>query len=58
MYAIPTDSDEQYVLSLGIFPLIPEPEFELFAAHKHGWEPKLQGTRQYKLMTSSGEVEQ
>ena len=56
--SIPTDSDEQYVLFLGIFPLIPEPEFELFAAHKHDWEPRLQGTKQYKFMTSSGELEQ
>ena len=58
IYSIPTDSEEHYVLPLGIFPLIPEPEFELFADHKHAWEPVLQGTKQYKFMTSSGEFEQ
>ena len=55
--SIPTDSDEQYVLPLGIFPLIPEPEFELFAAHRHAWEPQLEGTKKYRFMTSSGELE-
>ena len=55
--SIPTDSDEQYVLPLGILPLIPQPEFELFAAHRHDWEPTIAGTEKYKFMTSSGELE-
>lgn len=52
----PTDSDEQYVLPLGIFPRIPQPEFELFAAHRHDWEARLDGTKLYKFMTASGEL--
>lgn len=56
--SIPTDSDEQYVLNLGIFPLIPQPEFELFAEHRHAWEPRIQGTKLFRFMTSSGEVEE
>jgi hypothetical protein len=58
IYAIPTDSDEQYVLFLGIFPRIPQPAFELFAAHRHPWQPPVPGATQYKFMTSSGELEQ
>ncbi|KAK3113099.1 hypothetical protein LTR53_009947 [Teratosphaeriaceae sp. CCFEE 6253] len=56
VYSIPTDTDEQYVLPLGIFPRIPEPAFELFAAHRHPWLAKVDGATQYKFMTSSGEV--
>ncbi len=57
VYSVPTDDENQYVLPLGIFPRIPRPEFELFAAHKHDWEPRIEGTKCYKFMTSSGEVE-
>ena len=55
--SIPTDSDEQYVLSLGIFPLIPQPEFELFAEHRHAWEPRIEGTKLYRFMTADGEMD-
>ena len=55
--SIPTDSDEQLVLSLGIFPRTLEPEFEPLAPHRHEWQPMLEDTQQYKTMTSSGEFE-
>lgn len=57
VYAVPTDSDEQYVLSLGIFPRIPKPAFELFAAHRHEWLPAVPGAKQYKFMTADGTIE-
>ena len=57
VFSVPTDDENQYVLPLGIFPSIPEPEFELFAANKHDWEAKLADTKCYKFMTSSGLVE-
>lgn len=52
--AVPTDSDEQYVLSLGIFPRIPQPAFELFAGHRHAWLPAIPNATQYRFMTSDG----
>lgn len=57
VHSVPTDDSKQYVLPLGIFPRIPEPEFELFAAHKHDWEPRIAGTKMFKFMTSTGEVD-
>lgn len=55
--AIPTDTDTQYVVSLGIFPRLPQPAFELFAGHRHQWLPAIPGAKQYKLMASGGELE-
>ena len=50
-------TDVIYALPLGIFPLIPEPEFELFAAHRRTWLPKVEGAKQYKFMPNSGEID-
>ena len=55
--SVPTDDATQFVLPLGIFPRIPEPEFELFAAHRHEWESRVADTKLYKFMTSSGQLE-
>ena len=44
------DSGEQYAaLSLGIFPRIPNPEFELFTAHRHEWLKPIPGVEQYQF---------
>jgi len=38
------------VVKMGIFPRIPDPEFESFAAHRHEWQGKHDGLRQYKFL--------
>jgi len=35
---------------LGIFPKIPQPEFEFFATRKMEWQPKLEGVQSFDLM--------
>lgn len=45
----PKDSDFKYALLVtGIFPRIPQPEFELFTAHQHPWEKSIEGAKQYQ----------
>ncbi|KAJ4299938.1 hypothetical protein N0V90_005185 [Kalmusia sp. IMI 367209] len=39
-----------YVLKMGIFPRIPKPECESFAAHRHEWQGKHEGLEQYTLV--------
>ena len=37
-------------VSLGIFPKIPEPEFELFTAHRHDWVKAVDGAAQHDYL--------
>ena len=38
-------------LNLGIFPRIPQPEFEVFVAHRQGWmKPVTEGAKQYRFV--------
>lgn len=42
------DPKQMMAVALGIFPRIPEPEFELFCAHRQSWEGRVaQEDRQY-----------
>jgi hypothetical protein len=38
---------------LGLFPKIPQPEYEFFAARKMEWLPKLEGVQSYDLMPTA-----
>jgi len=38
---------------LGIFPEIPQPEYEFFAARKMDWLPKLEGVHSFDLMPTT-----
>jgi hypothetical protein len=37
------------VVKMGMFPRIPEPEKETFAAHRHDWQGKHEGVTMFKL---------
>ncbi|KAF9883672.1 hypothetical protein FE257_003056 [Aspergillus nanangensis] len=37
------------IVKMGIFPRIPNPEFESFALHKHDWEDVPKGVTQFKI---------
>jgi hypothetical protein len=43
----PTIFPDKYVLKLGIFPRIPAPECEAFAAHRQEWQGKHDGMVQF-----------
>lgn len=34
---------------MGMFPRIPEPEFETFAIHRHDWQGTHDGVTQFKV---------
>jgi hypothetical protein len=36
-----------YILKMGIFPQIPKPQFETFAAHRHEWQGVHEGLVQF-----------
>ena len=38
------------VLKMGIFPLIPRPELEGFAAHRQSWESEVEGAVQFETL--------
>lgn len=40
---------ESCSVPLGIFPKIPRPEFELYAARKMDWLPDIEGVRSFDL---------
>ena len=37
------------IVKLGLFPRIPQPEFESFMLHKNSWEPNFQDVIKFKL---------
>lgn len=37
------------VVKMGMFPRIPEPEFETFGDHRHHWQGKHDDVTQYKI---------
>jgi hypothetical protein len=43
------------IIKMGMMPVIPKPEMESFAAHKHTWFKKPEGITSYKILRS-GEV--
>jgi hypothetical protein len=45
------------VLKLGIFDVIPAPEWEAFAVRRQKWEKSLEGCIQYKLVGGPGHEE-
>jgi hypothetical protein len=34
---------------MGMFPRIPDPEFETFAEHRHEWQGKHDGVKMFKI---------
>jgi hypothetical protein len=44
------------ILKMGIFPRIPPPEMECFAAHKHAWEPEVEGVVGFKTVRGGEKV--
>lgn len=38
------------IVKMGMMPVIPAPEMESFAAHKHTWFQKPQGIKSYKIL--------
>lgn len=38
------------IVKMGMFPVIPTPEMESFASHKHSWFNKPDGTLSYKIL--------
>ncbi|KAF2654989.1 hypothetical protein K491DRAFT_693281 [Lophiostoma macrostomum CBS 122681] len=44
------------ILKMGIFPRIPAPEMECFAAHKHVWEPEVQDIVGFKTVRGGERV--
>ncbi len=45
------------ILKLGIFGMIPEPEWEAFAVRRQNWEKPVEGWVQYKLLGGPGKEE-
>lgn len=45
------------VLKLGIFPQIPQPEWESFSVNRQKWESPLEGAIQYKKVTGGEKME-
>ncbi len=45
------------ILKLGIFGMIPEPEWEAFAVRRQNWEKPVEGCVQYKLLGGPGKEE-
>ena len=43
------------IVKMGMMPVIPAPEMESFAAHKHAWFKKPEGITSYKI-TRTGEL--
>jgi hypothetical protein len=43
------------IVKMGMMPVIPKPEMESFAAHKHSWFKKPEGITSYKILRT-GEV--
>lgn len=43
------------IVKMGMMPVIPTPEMESFAAHKHTWFKKPEGVTSYKILRT-GEV--
>jgi hypothetical protein len=39
-----------YILKMGMFPQIPQPRFETFAAHRHEWQGVHPGVVQYATL--------
>jgi hypothetical protein len=46
--------EEKVVLKLGIFEIIPQPEWEAFAVRRQIWETPFDGCIQYKLLGGPG----
>ena len=42
------------VVKLGVFPRVPQPEWEQFAERRQEWEEPLEGCIQYKLLAGPG----
>ena len=38
------------IVKMGMMPVIPAPEMESFAAHKHTWFKKPEGIKSYKIL--------
>jgi hypothetical protein len=45
---------DKIVLKLGVFPKVPEPEWEAFAVRRQDWEVPVEGCLQYKLVGGPG----
>lgn len=41
---------KMYILKMGIFPRIPQPEAESFAAHRHEWQGVHEGVTQFETL--------
>jgi hypothetical protein len=41
---------DMYILKMGMFPQIPQPRFETFAAHRHEWQGVHPGVVQYATL--------
>jgi hypothetical protein len=42
------------ILKLGVFEMVPEPEWEAFTVRRQSWEKPLEGCMQYKLLGGLG----
>ena len=42
------------VIKLGVFPDVPQPEWEQFAERRQSWEKPVEGCVQYKLLAGPG----
>lgn len=45
---------DKIVLKLGVFPRVPQPEWEAFAVRRQTWEVPVDGCIQYKLVGGPG----
>lgn len=41
---------KMYILKMGLFPRIPKPEAESFAAHRHEWQGVHEGVVQFETV--------
>jgi hypothetical protein len=48
IYSMTENFPGKIILKMGIYPRIPEPEFETFAEHRHDWQGT-HGIPQYKI---------
>ncbi|GAB7364372.1 hypothetical protein MBLNU230_g4915t1 [Neophaeotheca triangularis] len=45
------------VVKMGMMPRIPQPEAESFALHRHPWQGKMDGVKQYKIKFAGPDAE-
>ena len=46
------------VVKMGIFPRIPEPEFETFGIHRHAWQGNHSGVTQFKIKLNGEKLDE